>query len=195
MKKHIIDRIDKALFDPGAITLSEKENEILERIRAAFTVWVDNPMKTDSEIRDFLMNTFDISKTQAYRDLINTKLCLGNVKAAGKEWQRYRANSIIEEAYRAAVEGDHKMAKSLALIAGSLVRINRLDVDEGEQIMWDEVIPQTFEPSSDPTTIGLKPIPNLRDRIEKLKQKYIDDISIDIPYEDVNEPDKEDLFQ
>jgi hypothetical protein len=186
-KEHIIDRIDKALFNPDETKLSEKELEILERIRAAFVVWNDNPMKSDNEIRDFLMNTYNISKSQAYRDIINTKICLGNMKAVGKEWLRFRANTIIEEAYKAAAEGDHKKAKSLTLIANSIVKINKLDIEEGEQIDWEKLIPQQFEPTSDPETIGLKPIPDLRQKISQLKQKYFNEISIEeIPYEETN---------
>jgi hypothetical protein len=194
VKKHIVDRIDEALFNPDSADLSLKEREILDRVRAAFTVWNDNPMKSDNEIRDFLMTTYGLSKSQAYRDLINVKLCLGNVSAAGKEWSRYRANMIIEDAYRSAVEGDHKRAKSLTLIASSLVKINKLDVDEGEQIDWSTVIPQRFEPVDDPQTIGLKPIPGLRARIDELKRKYINDMAVDVPYED-DERVKEDIFQ
>lgn len=195
MKEHIIDRIEKALFNPEAVVLNDKENEIFARIRAVFTVRIENPMKSDAEIRDMLMNEFGISKSQAYRDIADTNLCLGNIKTAGKEWQRYRANKIVEDAYAAAVAGDHKTAKSLVLIANSLVKINRLDVDEGEHIPWDELVPQNFEPTTDPTVIGLKPIENLREKIEALKRKYIDDISVDIDYEESNERKKEDIFQ
>lgn len=131
------------------------------------------------------MNEFDISKAQAYRDIANVKICLGNIKAAGKEWQRYRANSILDEAYKAAIDGDSKQSKSLTLIANAMVKVNRLDVNEGEQIPWEEVIPQNFEPSSDPTVIGLKPIENLRERIAVLKKKYIDDITVeDVEYKE-----------
>jgi hypothetical protein len=197
VKEHIIDRIDKALFNPTGIKLSEKESEILERIRSAFTVWLDNPMKTDGEIRDFLMSKYKISKSQAYRDIFNTKICLGNIKSASKEWQRYRANQIVEQAYRAAVEGDHKLAKSLTLVAMALSKINKLETEEGEQMQWDEIVPQSFEPSTDPESIGLKPIPNLKEKIENLKKKYIDEISVTIPFDEIkdNGDSKENIFQ
>ena len=154
-------------------------------------------MMSDSEIRDRLMNEYGISKTQAYRDLANVKILLGNVKAAGKEWFRFKANSILDQAYKAADEGEHKLAKSLVLIANALVKVNRLDVDEVEQIPWEETIPQPFEPTTDPLAIGIKPIDNLRERIAELKKKYIDDITVDVNYEDVNEGrgKEEDLFQ
>lgn len=197
MKRHLIQRMNEALFAPEDANLSEKESEIATRLRDAFTVWLDKPMMSDSEIRDRLMNEYGISKTQAYRDLANVKILLGNVKAAGKEWFRFKANSILDQAYKAADEGEHKLAKSLVLIANALVKVNRLDVDEGEQIPWEETIPQPFEPTTDPLAIGIKPIDNLRERIAELKKKYIDDITVDVNYEDVNEGrgKEEDLFQ
>jgi len=178
MKKHLIDRLNEGLFGSNK-NLSEKELEIVERVRAAFSIWLEQPMMSDFSIKEYLINTFKISQAQAYRDITNVKICLGNVKSAGKEWQRYRANSILEEAYEAAVADDHNKAKSLALIANAMVKVNRLDINEGEQIPWEEVIPQNFDPSSDPTTIGLKPIPDLREKIIALKKKYIEDITIE----------------
>jgi hypothetical protein len=187
--------MNEALFDPQNANLTEKEMEILERMRAAFTIWLDDPMKSENEIRDYLMGQFNIGKAQAYRDITNVKLCLGNIKAAGKEWQRHKANSIIDEAYKAAKNSDHKAAKSLVLIANSIVKINRLDVDEGEQIPWDDVIPQNFEPTTDPTTIGLKPIGNLKQKIEIMKRKYIEEMTIEVPFEESDEGKEKDIFQ
>jgi hypothetical protein len=61
-------------------------------------------------------------------------------------------------------------------------------MDEGEQLPFDEIIPPTFEPTTDPTAIGLKPLPNLRRRIEELKQKYIGEIDIqEVNYEELHE--------
>ncbi|MDR2125588.1 MAG: hypothetical protein LBP63_01990, partial [Prevotellaceae bacterium] len=112
---------------------------------------------------------------------------LGNVRNAGKEWHRHRVNSLLEKAAQMAIEGDVKEATALSKIAMALIKNNKLDMDEGEELPYDEIVPPAFEPVSDPAAIGLKPVENLKEKILKLKRKYLDEIEItDIPYE---EPD------
>ncbi|MDR2126624.1 MAG: hypothetical protein LBP63_07330, partial [Prevotellaceae bacterium] len=72
---------------------------------------------------------------------------LGNVRNAGKEWHRHRVNSLLEKAAQMAIEGDVKEATALAKIAMALIKNNKLDMDEGEELPYDEIVPPAFEPS------------------------------------------------
>lgn len=170
-RAHTLDILNEALFDNNA-DLTTHERDVATRLRDAFVVWLEDPMMTDAEIRDYLMLHYQLSKSQAYRDIANLKVLLGNVRNAGKEWYRHRVNFILEEAYRMAQEGKTAAAKALSAVATAIIKNNRLDQDDGEQYPWEEIIPQPFEPTSDPTVIGLKPIPNLKERINSLKKKY-----------------------
>jgi hypothetical protein len=190
MKKNIIDKMDTLLFDPLPADASEHERAMILRYRDAYTHWLDNPLKSDVDIRDYLINNHKIEKSQAYRDLTNIKLLLGNVRNAGKEWHRHRVNVLLEKAAAAAIEGRTAEATALSKVATAFIKNNKLDVEDGEQLPFDEIIPPAFEPTTDPAAIGLKPLPNLRQRIEDLKQKYIGEIDlVDVSYEELKEND------
>jgi hypothetical protein len=189
-KQNIIDKMNALLFDPISEEISEHEKQMIVRYRDVYTYWLENPLSSDSQIRDYIISNYEISKTQAYRDITGIKLLLGNVREAGKEWHRYRVNYMLEKAAQMAINGDTKEATAIAKVAMALIKNNKLDIDEGEELPYDEIIPPSFEPVSDPTTIGLKPIENLKDKIAKLKEKFIGDIEItDIQYEETNDND------
>jgi tryptophan 2,3-dioxygenase len=190
-KQSAIDRINSALFDPMPGDTSAQEEAIAVRYRDAFTYWLDNPMASDADIRDYLMNCYQLSKSQAYRDIANIKLLLGNVRNAGKEWHRHRVNVLLEQGAKAGLEGQTAIATAISKIATAMIKNNRLDMDDGEQIPYDEIVPPTWEPTTDPTVIGIKPIPNLRERISELYKKLADEIEItEVPYEDVTTGDE-----
>jgi len=186
-KTNIIDKMNSLLFDPVPESLSAHEQQMIIRYRDTYTYWLNKPTALDSEIRDYLINNHNLSETQAYRDIINIKLLLGNVREAGKEWHRYRVNFLLTKAAQMALDGQTKEAIAISKVAAVLVKNNKLDIDEGEELPFDEIVPPTFEPVTDPTVIGLKPIQNLKDKIEKTKQKYIGEIEItNIDYEETN---------
>jgi hypothetical protein len=188
MKQNIIDKMNTLLFDLLPADISEHERAMMLRYRDAYTHWLDNPLESDADIRDYLINNYKIEKSQAYRDIINIKLLLGNVRNAGKEWHRHRVNVLLEKAAAAALEGRSAAATALSKVATAFIKNNKLDMDEGEQLPYDEIIPPTFEPTTDPTAIGLKPLPNLRQRIAELKEKYIGEIDIqDTDYEELSD--------
>jgi hypothetical protein len=185
---NIIDKMNTLLFDPLPADASPHDRAIIIRYRDAYTHWLDNPLESDADIRDYLINHHHIEKSQAYRDITNIKLLLGNVRNAGKEWHRHRVNVLLEKAAAAALENRTAEATALSKVATAFIKNNRLDIDDREQLPFDEIIPPTFEPTTDPTVIGLKPLPNLRRRIAELKEKYIGEIEIqDTNYEELND--------
>jgi len=191
-KQSAIDRINTALFDPMPGDISAQDEAITTRYRDAFTFWLDNPMASDVDIRDYLMNTYNLSKSQAYRDIANIKLLLGNVRNAGKEWHRHRVNVLLEKGAKAAQAGQTAEATAISKIATAMIKNNRLDMDDGGQIPYDEIVPPVWEPTTDPTVIGIKPLPNLRQRINDLYTKFANEIDIiEIPYEEVQSDERE----
>jgi hypothetical protein len=188
-KQNIIDKMNTLLFDPLPASVSASERAMILRYRDAYTHWLDNPLKSDVDIRDYLINNHKIEKTQAYRDLLHIKLLLGNVRNAGKEWHRHRVNVLLEKAANAAIEGRTAEATALSKVATAFIKNNQLDIEDGQQFPFDEIIPPAFEPTSDPSAIGLKPLPNLRQRIADMKNKFMGEIDIqEITYEEMNEP-------
>lgn len=172
--------------------LTPREREQLLRYRFAFTQLLETPSMSDTLLRDLLMTQFGIQKTQAYRDIGNMRVILPNIRNAGKEWIRYIVNEELKEAIQEAKTSNKLKERILAIAA--LAKYNKLDQDDAEEMPWDQIIPTPIEPTSDPTVLGIKPLPNKLQVIEELYKKYRDDIEIDdIPFEDVTDdsPDKE----
>ncbi len=182
----------KYLFDNPKEKLPLQINERLIRIRAAFVHWTEFPMKGDIEIRDFIMDEYDLSKSQAYDDLGIIKVLLGNVKNAGKEWQRYTVIEMIKLAFDMAKTKQD--SKAMILAADKLGKYTQLHLPDVDPIPYDDIVPQPFEPTSDPSAVGLKPVNNLKERIQALREKYsadIDENVTDVEFVEINPEDEE----
>jgi len=79
--------------------LSPAKREQLRRYELAVTFMLDNPCLGDHHLRDHLINTFNISRSQAYYDIAEIKKHIGNIKNAGKEWYRHIAITMALETY------------------------------------------------------------------------------------------------
>lgn len=164
--------------------------ERIKRIRVGYTFWYEFPTKKEPDIRDHLMNEFGIVKSTAYEDIQIIKILLGDIKNPGKEWIRYRVNSMLEEAYSIAEK--KKDAAGMALAADKLGKYNMLDKPDAEPLPFDEIVPQPFEPTDDPTPLGLKKDPKIREKKNKMLEKYHAEIEIvDVPYEEIIKSDDE----
>ena len=78
-----------------------------------------------------------------------------------------------------------KDTKAMAMAAKELGKVNRVDLEDEKVLPYDDIVIQPFTPSSDPTIIGLKVIPNLEEVKARLrKQMAMDNPDIeDIEYE------------
>ena len=56
--------------------LTGKQKEQLRRYQSVFTVWLENPWMSNKALREFLVNTYGISVTQAYQDIKNVQILL-----------------------------------------------------------------------------------------------------------------------
>ena len=172
-----LDRINKHFFDDDVVIHFDKdEQDMILRYRDAYVHWLANPQKNDRDIVEYMMDTYDVSQATAYRDLSRVKLFLGNVKSASKEFHRHTANHMIREGYKLAIDAkkglEVKQAEAMIRAGQALVKVNKLDKDEAENIPWEDIIPLNLEPTTDVSVIGRKPIPNLKEVQQKLRKKY-----------------------
>lgn len=182
-RNNSMDLVVKAMFD-NSVELSDNDRQMLVRLRDVYTFWLEKPTLTDSKIRDYLMVNHKISKSQAYTDIAHIKMVLGNVPVASKEFFRYKANHILDEAHAAAIAGNDKKAKALTKIAEAIAYNNRTNEDDGEKMPFDEIVPKDLSFTIDPTVAGVKEIPGMREKAMKLLKKYSDEIELDVtPYE------------
>ncbi len=182
--------------EPDEIPAAYKEKIL--RLRVGYSFWYEFPTKTEPDIRDHLMKEFGCAKSTAYEDLQIIKILLGDVKNPGKEWIRFQVNAMLDAAYKMAEKQEDP--KAMAIAAGNKAKYNRLDVADTETIPFDQIVPQQFEPTDDPTSLGLLKDPNIREKKRKMLEKYNSEIEIiDVAYEEIdkqeNDGEEEGLLQ
>lgn len=174
-----LEKINKHFFDNESdlpVHFDRDEQNMIIRYRDAYVHWLAQPQKNDRDIVEYMIDTHGVSPATAYRDLARIKLLLGNVKSASKEFHRHTANHMIREGYKEAVVAKKllqvKKAEAMIRAGQALVKVNKLDKDEAENIPWEDIIPLDLEPSTDVSVIGRKPIKNLKELQLKLRKKY-----------------------
>jgi hypothetical protein len=196
-KKTFLDKVHEYLFSDPEVKetqLSRPQQDIVMRYRAIFTKWIEDWHFSDNDIANFIAKQFDISKSQAFHDVRHVKILMGNVQTAQKEFQRYRATEMIMKAYNILLEAESKLeimkAESMIKAAIALGKIHKLGLKEDEPLPFDEIVPASFEVTGDVSVLGLKPIENLKELQQKLREKYRDferqKVS-DVAFEDVKD--------
>ncbi len=176
--RDIIDHLTRALEDPD-YQLPEREAVRLERLKAIFAHWMEHPLLTDAMVRDWIITLYHVGRAQAYNDIAVVKVVFGTAPKADKEFQRYRANKLLEMAAAAAMAGNDKKAKALTKVADSIVKANNLDEAEGEDYPFDEIVPKDESFSVNPEVIGIKKVPGIEEQARRLLEKYNQEIDGD----------------
>lgn len=159
------------------LRVNPKILERLHRLRGLYAYWLQFPTKFDQEIVQYDMSMFKVGRAQAYDDLHLVQLLLGNIQQAGKEFMRWKINKDLEEDLKKARRtGDFR---SVAAIEKNRILNNRTDKDDEPEFEFDKIVPQNFEPTDDPSVIGIERVPDLRSRIKKLITKYSKDTMIE----------------
>lgn len=177
---HLFDDVDKLQEN----NISPQGIDRIVRLRAAFNLWNKYPLKKEAEIRDFIMKQSGVERTSAYEDIQILKILLGDFQETSKEFHRFRFNHMIDKAFEMAERKQD--ARGMATAAGHYAKYNKIDQEDVLKIPYEDIVPQPFEPTSDPTVIGIKPIPNIREKIAGMKKKYMSDIAEDITYEEAD---------
>lgn len=189
-----LDKFQEVMFaDKSEMThLTPVEIDQVIRYRFAFTMCLENPSIADNKLRDMLMAEYNISQSQAYRDIAAIKIILPNIKSAGKDWMRYMVTEELKSAIQECKDGGPEMMKERILAIDKLAKYNKLDQDDEEQLPWDEILPIDIEPSTDPSVLNIQPIEDREKVIKTLLNKYKGDIEIeDIEYKELDKDGKE----
>ena len=107
--------------------LSAHDEEVKRRWHAAFTFGLEHK-GSDKEVASMLIKTFNISESQAYRDIYNAINLFGDVRKSTKEGLRYMVTQWAIEVFKmAVVKKDFKgMEKALTCIT----KTNNLDKED-----------------------------------------------------------------
>ena len=164
------------------------------RLRALYNWIISNPDCKDKEFVDEAICRYAISKTLAYDDLKIIKSVLPHITQASRDYHRWKYNEMILETYQMAKK--RKDTKTMERAATSYAKFNNVNVEDEQSVPYDMIVVQPFTATSDPSVLGIKPIPNIDKKISELIDKYraesidIDDIEFeeaDIIFDDFEE--------
>lgn len=156
------------------------------RIREEYNWFLSNPDAKDRQFVENAISRHGINKTQAYSDLAIVKALLPHLSQATRDFHRYRFNEMILETYQMAKS--RKDSKTMEKAASSYAKFNRVDLEDEQAVPYDLIVVQPFTATDDPTVLGIKPMPNLNERIAELLHKYqAENIDIeDIEFEEAD---------
>jgi hypothetical protein len=183
-----IQLAEKYLYEK-ADDIPEKYREHMLRLRVGHSFWYEQPSRTRNQVKQHICSLFDVSAQQAYNDIILIEQIMGSIQSPSKEWVRFRVNSMLEEAFSRAEKMNDP--KAMAMIADKMGKYNMLDQVDPEKTPFDQIVPQNFEPTEDPSVLGITRDPNIREKKQKMIEKYAADIEvIDIPYTEMPDDDE-----
>ena len=151
-RKHLYDDVNNMT----GVNISVRDRIV--RIRAGFTYWNDFTRKKEKEVAQHIMSMYGVETSTANDEGRRIKDLLGNVNKASKDWHIYKTNCWLDEAVEMArVKNNEDAIIKAAAVSG---KINKLDKEDPSEFPWDDIKPQTWTITSDPSVIGVHPIPS-----------------------------------
>lgn len=165
----------------------------LLRLRDMYAWVVANPDAKDRQFVDTLMERYKVSQASAYSDLGIIKAMIPRITEASRDYHRWRANEMLLETYQMAKS--LKDTKTMERAASSYAKYNKVDIEDERAMPYDQIVVQPFTATDDPSVLGIKPIPNINEKIKEMLDKYRKE-TIDIEDIEFEEADleEEELF-
>lgn len=195
-----VDAARADLYTP-AENLKEKYPEAivakLIRLRDLHQWMLANPESRDRQFVDVVTSRYGVSRRTAYDDLAVLKTLLPELGKSSAEFHRWRFNEMIIDTFQMAKR--RKDTRTMERAAASYARYNRIDAEAKQLPEYEKIVPQPFTPVDDPSVLGIKPIPDIREKIKKMidelsvKSSDIEDIQYELP--DIQDVIFEDIGQ
>lgn len=181
----VIERIRNNLFSTPAEMkkngLTEFEQNRVLHIREMYNHWLAYPTTKERDILDEMQRRFNIQREVAYRYLAVLRILLSHLGQTNKDFIRWQFNEKIMNAYEMALR-DHN-AEAMIKALDKYAKYNNLDKADVLENQWEQIMPQQFVMTDDPTVIGFKAIPNIREKIKAKINQYwneqIEDVRFD----------------
>lgn len=144
--------------------------ERILRVRDMYLWSTANPEAKDRQFIETDVVRYGISRVTAYADLAVVQTLLPTIGTATRDYHRWRYNEMIIETYQMAKK--RKDTKTMERAASSYAKYNRIDVEDETAVPYDVIVVQPFTATSDPSVLGIKPIPNIQEKIQAMLKKY-----------------------
>lgn len=95
---------------------------------------------------------------------------LPHLAQASRDFHRWRYNEMILETYQMAKK--LKDTKTMEKAASSYAKFNRIDLEDEQAVPYELIVLQPFTATDDLSVLGIKPIPNIQEKIQKMIAKY-----------------------
>ena len=156
------------------------------RIRELYNYWLANPSMRDRQLRDQIMSRYEVSQSTAYSDINLLHQLIPMLSPKNRDFHRSRFNEMVLETY--AMAKARKDTRSMAAVTATYGKMSRIDLEDEMSMPYEDIVPQPFCPTLDPTVLGIKPIPNINDHIARLEREFLRDFADiqDVEYEDVD---------
>ena len=179
-KVHLFDSVEQMNQARLPVAIQQR----LLRLREIYSYWLQWPLTRDRDIAERIIREHGLGRTQAYQDIRIIKAILGEMHKTTKEYHRFKFLQMIEESYNMAKV--NKDAKSMVAAADKYAKYTQLDKEDLIDRGFDKIIPQPMKPTDDPSVAGFKPVPNIRERIQKKIQSYWSEEVEDVEFEPVD---------
>lgn len=175
---------DEELREKYPAALAER----VMRLREMYNYWLSNPSMKDRQLRDTIISRYNVSQSTAYSDINIIHQLVPLLSQKSRDFHRARANEMFLETY--AMAKARKDTKTMERTAASYAKYNRVDMEDEMTMPYDEIVIQPFCATLDVTVLGVKPIPDIYNHIDKLTKELSKDFRdiLDVEYE---EPDLE----
>lgn len=165
--------------------------EKVMRCRAMHQWILANPSSKDAQFISEEVSRFKVTRPTAYSDLAIIKTLLPHLDTSTREFHKWRFNEMILHTFEMAQK--RKDARTMEKASATYAKYNAVDREDEFKIPIDQILPQPFVATDDPSVLGIKPIPNLRERQRQLLEKYSKETTdiLDIQYEEIDLQEKE----
>ena len=160
------------------------------RLREMYNYWLANPSMKDRQLRDTIMSRYDVSQSTAYSDINIIHQLVPLLSQKSREYHRALANEMYLETY--AMAKARKAPKAMAQVVASYAKSNRVDLDDEKSMPYDEIVVQPFCATLDVRVLGIEPIPDVYNYIDRLSKDLLRDHRdiIDVQFEEADLEEK-----
>lgn len=148
----------------------EAAAERVMRVRDLYMWRLANPDSSDRQFVSEFKSRYPMGKNaaQEYLRIVNALLPVLSEKS--RDFHRWRYNEMIIETYQMAKA--RKDTKTMERAATSYGKLNKVDAEDVQAVPFHLIVVQPFMATADPSVLGIKPIPNVEDKIKAMLDKY-----------------------
>lgn len=159
MQHAIMDIAKSDLFTPREELMTRPnitpaQVEHLIRLRDMYCYILDNPGFRAKDFINRFSNQYGLSSSKLYSDMAVAKSLAATLTSSSRDFYRQQVNDMLLETYRMAKL--RKDVKTMERCAASLGKLNRVDLEDEQAMPYEDIVPQNFTLTNDPSVIGIK---------------------------------------